>query len=468
MIDLDNTIVAISTAAGAGAIAVIRLTGPKSVDICKKVFVPKRKNKDLKKQETASVHFGSIVDNGVEIDEVLVSLFLKPNSFTGEDTVEISCHGAPYIQQKIIEILIKAGAKMAQPGEFTQRAFLNGKMDLSQAEAVADLISSQNEAARKVALQQMKGGFSNELTLLRNNLLHFISLIELELDFSEEDVEFADRKQLLDLVNKISDAITKLISSFSLGNAIKNGVPVVIAGQTNTGKSTLLNAILKEDKAIVSNIHGTTRDVIEDTINIEGITFRFIDTAGIRQTDDTIENIGIERTFNKIESASVVLLMLDVKNSIDKMNDDIMKIKNRLSNGQKLIVLINKIDLDSNNAYNFNKNTFEHLNENDALIKIAAKEKINLDLLFKELISFVNTDAIDNNQVVITNARHFEALSNAHDAIVRVINGLETQLSADFIAQDIRECLHYLGEITGAISTDEVLGNIFKNFCIGK
>lgn len=345
MIDLNNTIVAVSTAQGAGAIAVVRLTGPESILICDRVFNAAKKGKRLTNQAANTIHFGSLMDNGKELDEVLVSIFKAPNSFTGENTVEVSCHGAPYIQQKVLELFIKNGAVMAAPGEFTQRAFLNGKMDLSQAEAVADLIASKSEAARRVALQQMKGGFSNELMRLRERLLNFISLIELELDFSEEDVEFADRQQLIDLINEIEQLLSKLLHSFSLGNAIKNGIPVAIVGHTNAGKSTLLNTILQEERAIVSDIHGTTRDVIEDTINIEGISFRFIDTAGIRKTTDTIENLGINRTFSKIESASIVVLMLDINDPDEKIHEAIAEVKDKMNADQKLIVAINKIDL---------------------------------------------------------------------------------------------------------------------------
>ncbi len=471
MINLEDTIVAVSTAQGAGAIAVIRLTGPDSIVICDKVFKSVKAGKKLIDQPANTVHFGSLIDNDKELDEVLVSIFKAPNSFTGENTVEVSCHGAPYIQQKVLELFIKNGAKLAGPGEFTQRAFLNGKMDLSQAEAVADLIASKSEAARRVALQQMKGGFSNELIHLRERLLNFISLIELELDFSEEDVEFADRQQLVELVNEIEQLLSKLINSFSLGNAIKNGIPVAIVGHTNAGKSTLLNTILQEDRAIVSDIHGTTRDVIEDTINLQGITFRFIDTAGIRKTTDAIETIGIDRTFSKIESASIVILMLDINDPNEKIHEAIADVKNKMNDSQQLIVAINKIDLLNEDEINarFDQNKFKELSGSDAIVTLSAKKQIGIDQLSEELIKTINLKAVDNDEVIVTNARHYEALKRSHESIARVIDGLHSGISGDFLAQDIREVLYFLGEITGGeIQTDEVLGNIFKNFCIGK
>ena len=471
MINLEDTIVAVSTAQGAGAIAVIRLTGPESISICDKVFKSVKDGKKLVNQPANTVHFGSLMDVEKELDEVLVSIFKAPNSFTGENTVEVSCHGAPYIQQKVLELFIKNGAKLAGPGEFTQRAFLNGKMDLSQAEAVADLIASRSEAARRVALQQMKGGFSNELVHLRERLLNFISLIELELDFSEEDVEFADRKQLIDLVGEIEKLLSKLINSFSLGNAIKNGIPVAIVGHTNAGKSTLLNTILQEDRAIVSDIHGTTRDVIEDTINIEGITFRFIDTAGIRKTTDTIESIGIDRTFSKIESASIVILMLDINDPDKKIHEAIADVKDKMNDNQQLVVAINKIDLlnEEEIKSRFNKDKFRELSGSDSIVPLSAKEQTGISQLNSELIKTINLRAVDNDEVIVTNARHYEALKRSHESILRVKNGLHDGISGDFLAQDIREVLYFLGEITGGeIQTDEVLGNIFKNFCIGK
>ncbi|WP_068473449.1 tRNA uridine-5-carboxymethylaminomethyl(34) synthesis GTPase MnmE [Saccharicrinis aurantiacus] len=471
MINLEDTVVAVSTAQGMGAIAVIRLTGKQSIAICDSVFKSIKKGKRLIDQAANTVHFGSLVDDETELDEVLITVFKGPHSFTGEDTAEVACHGAPYIQQKVLELFIKNGAKLAAPGEFTQRAFLNGKMDLSQAEAVADLIASRSEAARRVAMQQMKGGFSQELTHLRERLLNFISLVELELDFSEEDVEFADRQQLVGLVNEIETLLSKLINSFQLGNAIKNGIPVAIVGHTNAGKSTLLNTILQEDRAIVSDIHGTTRDVIEDTINIQGITFRFIDTAGIRKTTDEIETIGIDRTFSKIESATIVILMLDINDPSEKIHEAIADVKAKMNEDQKLIVAINKVDLLSEEEIKerYNKSTYQELSGTDAIVTLSAKQQTGIEALSEELIKTVNLKAVDNDEVIVTNARHYEALQRSHESISRVADGLQSGISGDFLAQDIREVLSHLAEITGGeIQTDEVLGNIFKNFCIGK
>jgi len=470
MLSEKDTICAISTAQGMGAIAVIRLSGNESIDICQKIFKPAKEDKQLTAQKANTIHFGSINDGEKDIDEVLVSIFKAPHSFTGEEIVEIACHGAPYIQQQVLQLLTQNGARLATAGEFTQRAFLNGKMDLSQAEAVADLIASRSEAARRVALQQMRGGFSNELVNLRMQLLNFISLIELELDFSEEDVEFANRTELTNLVNEIEKLLSKLVNSFSLGNAIKNGIPVAIVGHTNAGKSTLLNTLLQEERAIVSDIHGTTRDVIEDTINIEGISFRFIDTAGIRATKDEIENLGIERTYDKINKATIVLLMLDINDPDEKIHDAINDIKKRLDAHQQLIVVINKTDLSENQSIEarFNIDSFKELSGTDAIVPISAKKQLNIEALTNALLKTVNLSAIDNDEVIVTNARHYEALQKSHDSIARVVNGLQTGISGDFLAQDIREVLHFLGEITGQINTDEVLGNIFKYFCIGK
>ena len=468
---LQDTICAISTAPGAGAIAVIRLAGPDAFSIAEKIFRPASKHKTIRDQKAQSLLFGTITDGQNDIDEVVISLFRAPRSFTGDDIVEISCHGSVYIQQKILNLLIDNGARMAKPGEFTQRAFLNGKMDLSQAEAVADLIAAQSESARRVALQQMKGGFSNELINLRNKLLEFTSLIELELDFSEEDVEFADRRQLIDLVDQIDNVLKNLINSFSLGNAIKNGIPVAIAGPANAGKSTLLNALLNEERAIVSDVPGTTRDAIEDVININGLTFRFIDTAGIRETHDKVENIGIKLTYNKISKASVILLMMDARDEDQNIHRTVMDVKKHMNaDQQKLILIINKVDLVDSSTINqrFSENAFRELTGTDAILPLSAKHRTNLDNLIDHLLQTVDTNAIDNNQVVVTNARHYEALKKAREGILRTRDGLLNGISGDFIAQDIREVLHYLGEITGQITTDEVLGNIFKNFCIGK
>ncbi|MFO8000507.1 MAG: tRNA uridine-5-carboxymethylaminomethyl(34) synthesis GTPase MnmE [Marinilabilia sp.] len=468
---LDDTISAISTPPGSGAIAIVRLAGSRAITIAGEVFRPAGKGKKLETQPANTVHFGTLTDGEKEIDEVVVTLFRAPHSFTGDDIVEISCHGAPYIQQKILQVLNDHGARLAGPGEFTQRAFLNGKMDLSQAEAVADLIAARSESARRVALKQMKGGFSGELVNLRTKLLEFTSLIELELDFSEEDVEFADRTQLIELVNEIDRVLKRLIDSFSLGNAIKNGIPVAIVGHTNAGKSTLLNALLREEKAIVTEVHGTTRDAIEDVMNIEGITFRFIDTAGIRDTIDKVESMGIALTYSKIKQASIVLLMMDVRDEDEKIHKAVSDIKEHLSDeNQQLIVVVNKTDLVSQEEVEnrFSGQAFRELTGTDAIVPLSAKHHTNLDDLVTELLKTVNLGAVDNDEVVVTNARHYEALKNAREGIIRTRKGLETGLSGDFLAQDIREVLHFLGEITGQISTDEVLGNIFKNFCIGK
>lgn len=459
------TICAIATSPGMGAIATIRLSGEKAIEIADSVFQSPKHGKKLANQKANTLHFGSLTDGHELIDEVVAALFRAPHSFTGEDVVEISCHGSVYIQQRILQLLIAKGARMARPGEFTQRAFLNGKMDLSQAEAVADLISSTNRAAQKVAINQMRGGFSTELANLRHELLNFISLIELELDFSEEDVEFADRTTLKQLVDKIESILRKLTNSFQLGNVIKNGIPVAIVGETNVGKSTLLNALLNEEKAIVSDIHGTTRDVIEDVVNIHGTAFRFFDTAGIRETTDAIETLGIERSFSKLDQATVVILVIDTQNDFQTIRDRIDKIRERIGE-QHLIIAANKVDQGQSDTISALKKM--PLQTNEKLVFIAAKQKINLDELITEMQHSVALESVTEDAVIVTNVRHFEALTRAHDSIKRVQAGMETHISGDFLAQDIRECLYFLGEITGEISTDEILGHIFKNFCIGK
>ncbi len=453
----DDTIAAIATPAGSGAIAIIRLSGENSIEIADKFF-KNTNNKKLINQKANTIIYGEIIDNQQVIDEVLVSIFRKPHSYTGENSVEISCHGSIYIQQKILEIAIKNGARLANPGEYTLRAFLNGKLDLSQAEAVADLIASNSEAARKVAMSQLKGGFSDELKNLRAKLVNFVSLIELELDFSEEDVEFADRNELKQLINDISHKINKLVDSFSFGNAIKNGIPVAIVGQPNVGKSTLLNTLLREDKALVSDIAGTTRDSIEDVISINGILFRFIDTAGLRHTDDTIENMGIERTIEKIKNAQIILYLIDT--SINRKPEFYDKIKPFLDD-KKLIIIANKIDkaVISLNPSDFN---------NAEIIEISAKHKTNIEQLEEALLKAANMTDFNQNDIIITNTRHYEALKRTSEAAERVIAGLENNISTDLLSFDIREMLHFLGEITGEITNDEILGNIFKNFCIGK
>jgi len=459
------TICAIATSPGMGAIATIRLSGEKALEIADLVFQSPKSGKKLADQQPNTLHFGSITDENELIDEVVVSIFRAPHSFTGEDVVEITCHGSVYIQLRILQLLITKGARMALPGEFTQRAFLNGKMDLSQAEAVADLIASTNRAAQKVAINQMRGGFSSELTNLRGELLHFIAMIELELDFSEEDVEFADREQLKKLVSRIEAILRKLKDSFQLGNVIKNGIPVAIIGDTNVGKSTLLNALLNEEKAIVSDIHGTTRDVIEDVVNIHGTAFRFFDTAGIRETTDEIETLGIERSYSKLDQATVVILVVDTQNEFETVSGRIAKIRDRI-NDQHLIIAANKVDRGLIETISGLKEMTMLTSEK--LVFIAAKQKTNLDQLISEMQHAVSLDSVSEDAVIVTNVRHFEALSRAHESIERVQLGLETMISGDFLAQDIRECLLYLGEITGEISNDEILGHIFKNFCIGK
>ncbi len=463
----DTTICALATS-GSGAIAVIRVSGPDTFRIVDGIFAPATAGKVLQDQPPNTIHFGMIREQEKLIDEVLISLFKSPHSYTGEDAVEISCHASPYIQQKILELLVAGGAQPARPGEFTQRAFLNGKMDLSQAEAVADLIAAESEGAHRVALQQLRGGFSERLRSLRDQLLHFISMIELELDFSEEDVEFADRKELVKLVNEIDTLIRELITSFQMGNVLKNGVPVAIIGPPNVGKSTLLNAILNEELAIVSDIEGTTRDSIEDTINLEGICFRFIDTAGIRETADTIENLGIRRTYQKIKQASIVLLLVEASDELNIIQRSVEAIRQQLSeNGKHLVVVLNKSDrIPASREKEIVKSI--QLQEGEQHIFLSAEKRENIDGLTQQLLDIVNIGNIRHQDVLISNIRHYNALKSASDGLQRVTDGLTSSLPTDLLAQDIREVLHYLGEITGEVTTDEILGNIFKNFCIGK
>ncbi len=463
----NDSIVALATPSGAGAIAIIRISGEEAITIGNTVF-KSIKNKDLTQQKSHTLHLGHIIDNQKTLDEVLVSIFKGPNSYTGENTIEISCHGSTYIQQQIIQLLLRNGCRMANPGEFTLRAFLNGKLDLSQAEAVADLISSDNEASHQIAMQQMRGGFSNEIAKLREELLNFASLIELELDFAEEDVEFADRTQFHELLNRIEFVLKRLIDSFAVGNVIKNGIPVAIVGEPNVGKSTLLNALLNEERAIVSHIAGTTRDTIEDELVIGGIGFRFIDTAGIRETEDHIERIGIRKTFEKIEQAQVILYLLDsVQYSVNSVqfSIEIEKIKNQFPL-KPLIIVVNKIDLLSEDQINVLQ---EKLTTHSVrLIIISAKNNIGIDALKNQLLSFVNTGALRNNETIVTNTRHYDSLLKALDEIQKVKYGLHTNLSSDLMALDIREALYHFGMITGQVTNDELLGNIFANFCIGK
>ncbi len=465
----QDTIVALASPSGAGAIAVIRVSGVQAITIGSLIF-QSISGKDLNKQKTHTLHLGHIVDGNKVIDQVLVSIFKGTQSYTGENTIEISCHGSTYIQQQIIQLLLRKGCRMAQAGEFTLRSFLNGKMDLSQAEAVADLISSDNEASHQIAMQQMRGGFSNEISKLREELLNFASLIELELDFAEEDVEFADRTQFSALLNRIEFVLKRLIDSFAVGNVIKNGIPVAIVGEPNVGKSTLLNALLNEERAIVSEIAGTTRDTIEDELVIGGIGFRFIDTAGIRETTDIVESIGIKKTFEKIEQAQVVLFLIDsIQLIIDNENTvkiEIEKIKNQFPQ-KPLIVVTNKIDK-LNLGQRILFDTQLSIINYPLLIEISAKEKQGINELKNQLLSFVNTGALRNNETIITNTRHYDSLLKALDEIQKVKFGLQSNLSSDLMAIDIKQALYYFGEITGEVTNDELLGNIFANFCIGK
>ena len=462
----QETIVALATPSGAGAIAIIRISGTDAISIAATIF-ESVSGKSISKQKTHTIHLGHVVDEGKVYDQVLLSIFKNPNSYTGEDVVEISCHGSTFIQQQIIQLLLRKGCRMAQAGEFTLRAFLNGKLDLSQAEAVADLISSDNEASHQIAMQQMRGGFSNEIAKLREELLNFASLIELELDFAEEDVEFADRTQFKELLNRIEFVLKRLIDSFAVGNVIKNGIPVAIVGEPNVGKSTLLNSLLNEERAIVSEIAGTTRDTIEDELVINGIGFRFIDTAGIRETKDVVESIGIKKTFEKIEQAQVVIFLMDSsqlasdKENLKEVHVELEKIKNQFPL-KPLIIIGNKADILSKT-----ENTTIKTEIPDILL-LSAKEKLGIDDLKAKLLSFVNTGALRNNETIVTNTRHYDSLLKALEEIQKVKWGLESNLSSDLMAIDIKQALYYFGEITGEVTNDELLGNIFANFCIGK
>lgn len=459
----QDTICAIATAQG-GAIGCIRVSGPEAIEITSCIFTPAATNRELGDSKPYTLTFGRIYDGSEVIDEVLVSLFRAPHSYTGENSTEITCHGSAYILQKVLQLLIKNGCRMAAPGEYTQRAFLNGKMDLSQAEAVADLIASSSAATHRLAMSQMRGGFSKELATLRDQLLHFTSLIELELDFSDhEELEFADRSELCQLANNIEKVIARLVNSFNVGNAIKNGVPVAIIGETNAGKSTLLNVLLNEDKAIVSDIHGTTRDIIEDTVNIGGITFRFIDTAGIRETSDTIESLGIERTFQKLDQAEIVLWMIDATNAQAQITQLAGQLLPRCERKQ-LILVYNKADL-VDNIQNSIPDIFP---DNVQSITLSAKKREHIEELQRMLITSAHLPTITQNDVIVTNVRHYEALNNALEAIHRVQEGLTNNISGDFISQDIRECIFHLSDIAGEVTNDMVLQNIFQHFCIGK
>lgn len=464
----NDPIIALATPSGAGAIAVIRISGEGAIKLATPFFSSVHK-KDVTLQKSHTVHLGNIHDNNRILDQVLISIFKTPHSYTGEDVVEISCHGSPYIQQQIIQLFLRNGCRTAQAGEFTLRAFLNGKLDLSQAEAVADLIASDNEASHQVAIQQMRGGFSAEIKQLRDELLNFASLIELELDFAEEDVAFADRNEFYRLIDKIINTLKKLIDSFAVGNVIKNGVPVAIVGEPNVGKSTLLNALLNEERAIVSEIAGTTRDAIEDEITIGGIGFRFIDTAGIRETSDVVERIGIKKTFEKIAQAQVVLFLVDSSQlTVDRFENfkiEIEKIKNKYPQ-KPLVVVLNKVDLFSKSELDSVKSHLKTLNLK--LETISAKHQLGIEELKNTLLSFVNTGGLHNNETIVTNSRHYHSLLKALEEMQKVQQGLDAELSGDLLAIDIREALHYFGEITGEITSDDLLGNIFANFCIGK
>ena len=452
MTDTTETIVALATPAGSGAIGVIRLSGPEAITIANKVF----KGKDLTTQDSHTIHFGSIADGDIVLDEVLVSLFVAPRSYTRENVVEISCHGSNYIIESIIKLLAKNGARNAKPGEFTLRAFLNGQLDLSQAEAVADLIASNSKASQQVALQQLRGGFSNQLQGLRDQLVQFASLIELELDFAEEDVEFANRDQLKQLINDILKVITALIQSFELGNAIKHGINTVIAGRPNAGKSTLLNALLNEERAIVSHIPGTTRDTIEEILNIKGINFRLIDTAGIREATDAIEKIGVERTMEKINQSALLIYVYDAaQTTLTELNADLEKLNKP---GINILIVANKVDLLLHN---------ELADIPDTVSIVSAKEKQHIDELKLKIYQAAIKERLEGQDILVTNVRHLEALQKTEDALLKVLSGME-DITSDFLAMDIKQALHYLGEITGAVTTDDLLDNIFSKFCIGK
>jgi len=487
--DLSSTIIALATPPGVGAIGVLRLSGPRAIILTDTIF----KGKRLENQPSHTAHFGKIVDEHERIlDEVLVTLFKGPHSYTGEDTTEISCHGSPYILQEIIQLCLKKGARLADPGEFTLRAFLNGKMDLTQAEAVADLIASESAAAHDVAIRQLRGGFKNEIQKLREELIHFASLVELELDFGEEDVEFADRNDLKKLVNQIREHLRPLIQSFALGNALKMGVTTVIAGRPNAGKSTLLNALLNEERAIVSDIPGTTRDTIEEVLNIRGIQFRLIDTAGIREAQDTIEAIGVARTMEKIEQAAILVYVWDVAGgmTIREVHEDLERLSKSSRLGKSdLVVVCNKMDrnplfdtawlldptLPGVHPYLLGEvgsqlsvpSTRDKLS-GSSLIPVSAKNAMNIEYLKEKLFEAAAGEGVNTESTVVTNARHHDALRRADEALADVLTGLDSNITGDFIAQDIRRSLAYLGEITGEIGVEDLLGNIFGKFCIGK
>lgn len=467
----QDTICAISTPAGVGGIAVVRVSGKDATGCVARCW----KGKPITEMQSHTAHLGKIIDtaDGSILDEVVLTIFRAPNSFTGEDVIEISCHGSVWIQQQLVNLLIRCGCRAATGGEFTRRAFTNGKIDLSQAEAIADVIAASSQASHRIAISQMRGDFSRQLNTLRDKLLEFVSLMELELDFSEEEVEFADRSRLIDLATHIKQVIDALAGSFAVGNVIKNGLPVAIVGETNAGKSTLLNYLLHDDRALVSDIHGTTRDVIEDTMTLGGTLFRFIDTAGIRDTADTIENMGIERTFKKIDEAQLILWIIDGTSSVSDLQSVGEKILNAFSDngnaGKRLIAVVNKCDLiDSSQKRSLQALLIGILPKGSQLIFISAKERENVEQLQQLLISAAAIPENSNTEIVVTNARHYEALVKAGEAISRSIDGLSGGISGDFVSQDIRECIHYLGEITGEITPTDILTTIFSRFCVGK
>lgn len=464
-----DTICALATPPGTSAISVIRISGSQSLPKCEQIFYPRDKKKKISKVNSHTVHFGEIRNGMGVIDEVLVTVFKKPHSYTGEDAVEISCHGSPFIAQQIVELLVEKGLRTAKPGEFTMRAFLNGKFDLSQAEAVADLIASNSRTSHDLALEQMRGTFSSRIKMLRQQLVDFSSLIELELDFSEEDVEFADRSKFFNLLEELNGELTKLTQSFSFGQVIKQGIPVAIVGEPNVGKSTLLNAILNEDRAIVSEVPGTTRDSIEDTIALNGIAFRFIDTAGLRESSDLVETIGIERTYEKIDQAKIILFVFDVtkttcaevRHTLKEFKQHIRKLPGRSSKNKKFILVANKIDqlIESPDG-------FRRMVEMECLF-VSAKRKENINLILEHLSEYVESENISDTTIV-SNIRHYEALSKARQAVINVENAFKEGVTSDLVTVDIKQALYHLGEITGEITTDEILGNIFSKFCIGK
>ena len=451
----NDTIVALATPNGTGAIGVIRLSGSEAVTITQKVF----RGKDLSKQASHTIHFGHIIDGEVILDEVLASLFIAPRSYTRENVVEISCHGSAFIIESVIKLLIRNGARAAQPGEFTLRAFLNGQLDLSQAEAVADLISANSKASQQAAMNQLRGGFSNQLKALREQLVTFASLIELELDFSEEDVEFANRDQLKHLIVNILNILCKLIQSFELGNAIKKGINTVIAGRPNAGKSTLLNALLNEERAIVSEFAGTTRDTIEEVLNINGINFRLTDTAGLREATDTIEAIGVEKAFEKISQSAVLIYVFDAATlSPEDLNTDIANLQRP---GFPILVVANKIDM-------LTGEEIKNIPQAENVLKVSAKEKQHIEELKNNIYHLAVKDQLSGDETLVTNIRHLEALQKTEEALSKVLYGIDNPITSDFLATDIKQALHYLGEITGTVTTDDLLENIFSKFCIGK